>query len=451
MKKAYLERMKQKRKDDSEDEELSTLPPKKRGRPTLLGDYDKQLELYLRKVRQQGGVITASVVVAAARGILLTSDRSQLDEFGGHITLTRQWAYNFLKRMKFVRKKATTSKSKHKPTDFDALKKSFLEDVKSTVVMEEIPPELILNWDQTGIHLVPASSWTMEKVGSKRVEITGVNDKKQITAVFCGSLSGDFLPIQLIYQGKTARCHPNFSFPSDWNITHSPKHWSTEETMVQYIENIIVPYVERTRENFGADQSALVIMDNFKGQVTPKINRLLEDNNIHACLLPANTTDLLQPMDISVNKPAKDFLKRKLEQWYSDEVMKQLKGVTDIESAEIEPINISFSAMKVLTAKWLVEMGDFLASNPQFIVNGYMRAGIAGILDGYDDSSSADGDEEPEDPLSEESSSSNDDEEPEDPYEDEEPEDPFLEEPEGDLWGNSEDEVMGSFSDSDSS
>ena len=62
--------------------------------------------------------------------------------------------------------------------------------------MEEIIPELILNWDQTGIHLVPASAWTMDKMGLKRVEISRVNDKHQITAVFCGSAAGDFLPLR---------------------------------------------------------------------------------------------------------------------------------------------------------------------------------------------------------------------------------------------------------------
>ena len=39
----------------------------------------------------------------------------------------------------------------------------------------------------------------MEKEGSKRVEIVGVDDKRQITAVFAGSLAGDFLPPQLIF------------------------------------------------------------------------------------------------------------------------------------------------------------------------------------------------------------------------------------------------------------
>ena len=86
--------------------------------------------------------------------------------------------------------------------------------------------------------------------------------------------------------------------------------------MVQYIEHIIIPYVEKQRGMLG-DKPALVIMDNFKGQVTTKINDLLEANNIHVCLLPPNTTDTLQPMDMSVNKPAKDYLKRIFEQWYS--------------------------------------------------------------------------------------------------------------------------------------
>ena len=67
-------------------------------------------------------------------------------------------------------------------------------------------------------------------------------------------------------------------------------------------------------------------MDNFKGQIlTDSVNSLLEANNIRVALLPANATDLLQPMDIALNKPAKDFLKRRFEQWYSDEVTKQLE------------------------------------------------------------------------------------------------------------------------------
>ena len=51
--------------------------------------------------------------------------------------------------------------------DFEQVKKQFLKDVTETVLMEEIPPELVLNWDQSGINIVPASLWTMNQQGKK--------------------------------------------------------------------------------------------------------------------------------------------------------------------------------------------------------------------------------------------------------------------------------------------
>ena len=159
------------------------------------------------------------------------------------------------------------------------------------------------------------------------MEIAGKDDKRLITAVFCGSATGDFLPLQIIYKGKTKRCNPCFQFPFDWHITHSPKHWSTEETMLQYIHEIIIPYVQAQRQLIKANRPALVVVDNFKGQITEKISELLKQNDIHTCLLPANTTDRLQPMDLSVNKSAKRFLQATFDEWYSKEINKQLQGL----------------------------------------------------------------------------------------------------------------------------
>ena len=57
-------------------------------------------------------------------------------------------------------------------------------------MFKEISDELIINWDQTGIKYVPFSEWTMAQYKSKRVEVAGVDDKRQITATFVASLSG---------------------------------------------------------------------------------------------------------------------------------------------------------------------------------------------------------------------------------------------------------------------
>ena len=411
IKKAYVEEMRKRPRSDDGEEEISVLPVKKRGTKLLLGDdLDQKVQIYLRKVREGEGAVSSRIVIAAARGIVLKYNPSMLAELGDPVDFNQYWARSLLRRMKFVQRKATTSKGKHAVADFSKLKDAFLDDVVEAVTMEDIPAELILNWDQTDINLVPCSSWTMEKQGEKRAEIRSVNDKIQITAVFCGTLLGDFLPVQLIYKGKTNRCHPRFSFPPEWHITHSPNHWSTEETMLQYVEHIIVPYIERVREDIGADKTALVVIDNFKGQVTQSVTNVLEDHNIHICLLPANTMDLLQPMDISVNKPAKDFIKRQFNQWYTDQVMKQLgQRDDDLEAAEIQPVEMGLPLMKEISAKWLVDMAQYLSDNPQIIANGFIRSGIPGALDGLQEDMNSGNESSQEDYSSYESDTSDED------------------------------------------
>lgn len=93
--------------------------------------------------------------------------------------------------------------------------------------------------------------------------------------------------------------------------------------------------------------SALVIMDNFKGQVTDAIHKLLEENNILVALLPANTTDLLQPLDIAVNKPAKNYLRQQFQDWYLKQISDQLEG-QDMVNAILQPIDLSLPSMKEL-------------------------------------------------------------------------------------------------------
>ena len=132
------------------------------------------------------------------------------------------------------------------------------------------------------------------------------------------------------------------------------------------------------------ERTALVIIDNFKGQVTQPVIQLLEDNNVHVCTLPPNTTDKLQPMDISVNKLAKDYLKAHFDEWYSQQVIKQLEGreLEDLNDIDIQLIDLSMSVMKEVSARWLVEVAERISDNPQLIVNGFLHSGITGAFDG---------------------------------------------------------------------
>ena len=74
--------------------------------------------------------------------------------------------------MGYVRRKGITT-FKVTPNNFEALKNTFLGQIKTTVEFKNILLDLIFNWDQAGLNFVPAFKWTMEKEGAKRVEING--------------------------------------------------------------------------------------------------------------------------------------------------------------------------------------------------------------------------------------------------------------------------------------
>ena len=98
------------------------------------------------------------------------------------------------------------------------------------VEWHKIRPELIINFDQTPLSYVCSREYILHLKGAKSVPVVGKGKKKQITGTFAVSMSGEFLPFQLIYGGKTTRCLPQgIDFPDAFNLTFTENHWSNEE------------------------------------------------------------------------------------------------------------------------------------------------------------------------------------------------------------------------------
>ena len=56
----------------------------------------------------------------------------------------------------------------------------------------------------------------MNEAKAKKEVIANSDDKSQITAVLAATITGEHLPRQLIYKGKTTRCSPKVLFPEGW-------------------------------------------------------------------------------------------------------------------------------------------------------------------------------------------------------------------------------------------
>ena len=117
-----------------------------------------------------------------------------------------------------------------------------------------------------------------------------MSDKCMITATFAITLNGTFLPMQLIYGGKTKQSlPPGVRFPDSFSLNVNEKHYSNEKEVLKHLEEVINPYIiaERERLGVGREQAALVIMDVFRGQMTDPVFQKFDDNNTKLRKVPA--------------------------------------------------------------------------------------------------------------------------------------------------------------------
>ena len=80
-------------------------------------------------------------------------------------------------------------------------------------------------------------------------------------------------------------------------------------------------------------------------------------------MIPANCTDRLQPLDISVNKAAKEFLRRQFHDWYAKQICDHLE-----EETPVVPVDLKLSTVKPVGAKWMMNLYDYLQAKPEIIV-----------------------------------------------------------------------------------
>ena len=116
------------------------------------------------------------------------------------------WAQSLYRKMGFRRRQATTSKWKIPEGALKEIKLLFHHDIASKVGKFSIQHSCIINLDQAPTKYVPVGRTTLAKKNTKTVPIKGSSVKRTITGTFTISLQGDFLPMQLIYGGKTRKC-----------------------------------------------------------------------------------------------------------------------------------------------------------------------------------------------------------------------------------------------------
>ena len=160
------------------------------------------------------------------------------------------------------------------PSLYDELAFTWKKKIAEKVFQHNIPEDLILNFDQTPLGFTCPAKTTFTDRNSEIVPIGNLNDKRQITGTSVVNLSGEFLPIQLIYTGTTDLCHPKVN------------HWANEEEIISLLNKIDCSEETRKLESGQRFKGFAHFFYLFRGQTTAEVNSLLEKRIVLLNMFP---------------------------------------------------------------------------------------------------------------------------------------------------------------------
>ncbi|KAK3586300.1 hypothetical protein CHS0354_002802 [Potamilus streckersoni] len=377
-KKQYLDILK------SSKGEINELMKARRGRPLVLGDLNQEVADLIYRIKEAGGVINQDIVIETAQRV--AKQHHNLDSL--HIAkMNKSWATSFLKGLGFVNIGEKSPVKTVPFQEFESHRQNFVSLVKAVAQEKRIPKELTINFHQVSLNMIPVSDWT--HAASDASQITN-NDRfdgpYKVSLLVATSASGTFLPPQVIYDNQ-AKHECSIDFPDTWDVLSTENHQPTEDSMIQYINKILIPYTKKTKTDleFSDTKRAMAIFHIHPQICSKKVQVTLETARIDHVFVPNNFLEELQPVTLSVVAPVQAGLKESFMNWYSNEVAAQLlhsaQGSDGQENKTGMSIDLSIQTLKPLHAEWLVRVIQNLENVKDLILSGWSISGTLDVLE----------------------------------------------------------------------
>jgi hypothetical protein len=211
---------------------------------------------------------------------------------------------------------------------------------------EGIPPELVCNLDQTAIHFRPSTEQTYEVKGVKEVKCLGKDDKRQITAVVSSTASGELVPLQLVFQGKTKAVVPKDedakrAVAMGCHLTMSENHWSNFVTMKSFVEKVLDLWHVKKCEELGLapdSQKMVWLINCWKVHISAGFREWMLDlfPFIKTMFVPANCTNKLQVANVVLQRPLKHRFRQQFNIWQAQQVALQVLGKVEPKDIKLD-------------------------------------------------------------------------------------------------------------------
>lgn len=218
--------------------------------------------------------------------------------------------------------------------------------------------------DETPLTFDCPSSRTVDMKGSKTVTVkTTGNEKNHFTVVLCCLADGTKLAPMLIFKRKTM---PKQEIPPRVIVHCQEKGWMDESGMKTWFQKVW----ERRSGGLLKKESPLG-WDAFRAHLTQRTKEAAVELKTHLAVIPGGLASMLQPLDVSINKPFKQAIRHEWNQFMMspEQQTQTATGRTRKASAHV--------------CQWILKARDSIKK--VVIVKSFKKTGISNALDGADD------------------------------------------------------------------
>ena len=150
----------------------------------------------------------------------------------------------------------------------------------------------------------------------RKAHLKEPNRGNWMTFIECISAEGEALDPLVIFRGKSVQQQwfPNESLENfqDWYFTASENGWTSNELAVEWLTKLFIPRTQPEDKN----QYRLLVLDGHGSHITDEFMYTCFKNNVYLLFLPAHTSHILQPLDLSIFSPLKTAYRKYAQRLY---------------------------------------------------------------------------------------------------------------------------------------
>ncbi|XP_063239266.1 uncharacterized protein LOC134540445 isoform X1 [Bacillus rossius redtenbacheri] len=188
--------------------------------------------------------------------------------------------------------------------------REYFTNLKNSI--QDIPVELLINYDETNLVDDPGKSKVIVRRGCKRAERIMDSSKATSSLMFAGTASGILLPPYLVYKAEHLYNTWQEGGPEGARYNTSKSGWFDSALFEDWFETVALAYFKKVATK---DQPKALIGDNLSSHLTLSVIQKCEEYNIRFILLPPNSTHLCQPLDVAFFRPLKCHWRQVLMDW----------------------------------------------------------------------------------------------------------------------------------------